>query len=120
MRGMTQDDAHIFCRPDQVVEEVNGVLDLNFHLLETLGFSEFDVMLSTRPEKAVGEPEQWELATESLRQTLEQRGIHFEVDEGGGAFLRPQDRHSHPRRHRQAMAMHDRSVRFQPAGSVSA
>ena len=89
VRGMTQDDAHIFCRPDQVVDEVNGVLDLNFHLLEALGFSEFDVMLSTRPEKAVGEPEQWELATDSLRQTLEQRGIPFEVDEGGGAFYGP-------------------------------
>ena len=89
VRGMTQDDAHIFCRPDQVVEEVNGVLDLNFHLLETLGFNDFDVMLSTRPEKAVGEPEQWELATDSLRQTLEQRGIPFEVDEGGGAFYGP-------------------------------
>ena len=89
VRGLTQDDAHIFCRPDQVVEEVNGVLDLNFHLLEALGFSEFDVMLSTRPEKAVGEPEQWELATESLRQTLEQRGIPFEIDDGGGAFYGP-------------------------------
>ena len=89
VRGMTQDDAHIFCRPDQVVDEVNGVLDLNFHLLEALGFSEFDVMLSTRPEKAVGEPEQWELATDSLRRTLEQRGIPFEVDEGGGAFYGP-------------------------------
>ncbi len=89
VRGLTQDDAHIFCRPDQVVDEVNGVLDLNFHLLEALGFSDFDVMLSTRPEKAVGEPEQWALATESLRQTLEQRGIPFEVDEGGGAFYGP-------------------------------
>ena len=89
VRGMTQDDAHIFCRPDQVVDEVNSVLDLNFHLLEALGFSEFDVMLSTRPEKAVGAPEQWALATDSLRQTLEQRGIPFEVDEGGGAFYGP-------------------------------
>ena len=89
VRGMTQDDAHIFCRPDQVVDEVNGVLDLNFHLLEALGFSDFDVMLSTRPDKAVGEPEQWALATDSLRQTLEQRGIPFEVDEGGGAFYGP-------------------------------
>lgn len=89
VRGMTQDDAHIFCRPDQVVEEINGVLDLNFHLLEALGFSDFDVMLSTRPEKAVGEPEQWDLATDSLRQTLERRGIPFEVDEGGGAFYGP-------------------------------
>ena len=52
VRGMTQDDAHIFCRPDQVVEEVNGVLDLDFHLLEAMGFSDFEVMLSTRPEKS--------------------------------------------------------------------
>ena len=89
VRGMTQDDAHIFCRPDQVVEEVNGVLDLDFHLLEAMGFSEFEVMLSTRPEKAVGAPDQWELATNSLRRTLERRGIPFEVDEGGGAFYGP-------------------------------
>lgn len=89
VRGMTQDDAHIFCRPDQVADEVNGVLDLDFHMLKTMGFSEFEVMLSTRPEKAVGDPERWELATESLRQTLTQRNIPFEVDEGGGAFYGP-------------------------------
>ena len=89
VRGLTQDDAHIFCRQDQVVEEVNGVLDLDFHLLESMGFKEFEVMLSTRPEKAVGDPERWEVATESLRRTLEQRGIPFEVDEGGGAFYGP-------------------------------
>ena len=89
VRGLTQDDAHIFCRQDQVVEEVNSVLDLDFHLLEAMGFSEFEVMLSTRPEKAVGDPARWDLATESLRQTLEQRGMPFEVDEGGGAFYGP-------------------------------
>ena len=89
VRGMTQDDAHIFCRPDQVVDEVNGVLDLDFHILETMGFSEFEVMLSTRPEKAVGDAERWEVATESLRQTLERRGMPFDVDEGGGAFYGP-------------------------------
>lgn len=89
VRGMTQDDAHIFCRQDQVAEEVNGVLDLDFRLLEAMGFSEFEVMLSTRPEKSVGDPAQWELATESLRQTLVQRGMPFEVDEGGGAFYGP-------------------------------
>ena len=89
VRGMTQDDAHIFCRPDQVVDEVNGVLDLDFHILETMGFSEFEVMLSTRPEKAVGDPERWEVATESLRRTLERRGMPFDVDEGGGAFYGP-------------------------------
>ena len=89
VRGMTQDDAHIFCRPDQVEQEVNGVLDLNFDILGKFGFDQFDVMLSTRPEKAVGADEQWELATESLRSTLESRGVHFEVEEGGGAFYGP-------------------------------
>ena len=89
VRGMTQDDAHIFCRPDQVEEEVNGVLDFTFDLLGTFGFTEFEVMLSTRPEKAVGDPKQWDLATESLHRTLEARGAAYEVDEGGGAFYGP-------------------------------
>ena len=89
VRGMTQDDAHIFCRPDQVEEEVNGVLDFTFDLLGTFGFTEFEVMLSTRPEKAVGDPKQWDLATESLHRTLEARGTAYEVDEGGGAFYGP-------------------------------
>ena len=89
VRGMTQDDAHIFCRPDQVADEVNGVLDLTFFLLSSFGFSDYDVMLSTRPEKAVGEHDQWELATESLRATLVERGIDYQMDEGGGAFYGP-------------------------------
>jgi len=89
VRGFTQDDAHIFCRPDQVEEEVRGVLDLTFRLLEAFGFREYQVMLSTRPEKAVGDPEEWELATQSLRRTAESLGIPFGVDEGGGAFYGP-------------------------------
>ena len=89
VRGMTQDDAHIFCRPDQVADEVNGVLDLTFFLLSSFGFSDYDVMLSTRPEKAVGEDDQWDLATESLRKTLVERGIDYQMDEGGGAFYGP-------------------------------
>ena len=89
VRGMTQDDAHIFCRPDQVGAEVNGVLDLTFHLLRSFGFEEYEVMLSTRPEKAVGDPERWELATASLRETLQERDLAFGVDEGGGAFYGP-------------------------------
>ena len=89
VRGMTQDDAHIFCRPDQVEEEVNGVLELTFHLLRSFDFTEFEIMLSTMPEKAVGEPERWELATESLRRTLDARGLRYDVDEGGGAFYGP-------------------------------
>ncbi len=86
---MTQDDAHIFCRPDQVEDEVNGVLDLTFFLLKSFGFDEYDVMLSTRPDKAVGEAHQWDLATASLRSTLQARGIEYGVDEGGGAFYGP-------------------------------
>ncbi len=89
VRGLTQDDAHIFCRPDQVEPEVNGVLDLTFHLLSSFGLDEYELMLSTRPEKAVGADEQWDLATESLRRTLQARGLDFEVDEGGGAFYGP-------------------------------
>lgn len=89
VRGMTQDDAHIFCRDDQVETEVNGVLDLTFHLLRSFGMDEYEVMLSTRPEKAVGESERWELATTSLRRTLEARKIDYGVDDGGGAFYGP-------------------------------
>lgn len=89
VRGLTQDDAHIFCRPDQVEEEINGVLDLTFFLLRSFGFSDFEVMLSTMPQKAVGKRERWDVATASLTRTLEARGQEFEVDEGGGAFYGP-------------------------------
>ena len=89
VRGLTQDDAHIFCRPDQVKEEVNGVLDLTFRLLTSFGFSEFEVMLATKPEKAVGTDDQWELATAALRETLEERDQTYIADEGGGAFYGP-------------------------------
>lgn len=89
VRGMTQDDAHIFCRPDQVVDEVNGVLDLTFFLLRSFGFEHYDVMLSTKPDKAVGDDNRWNLATDSLRTTLIDRGIDYQVDEGGGAFYGP-------------------------------
>ena len=89
VRGMTQDDAHIFCRPDQVEDEVNSVLDLTLFLLQSFGFRQYDVMLSTKPDKAVGEDTRWEFATESLRNTLVNRGIKYGIDEGGGAFYGP-------------------------------
>ena len=89
VRGMTQDDAHIFCRPDQIAAEVNGVLDLTFHLLDMFDFADYSVMLSTRPDKAVGSEEEWEVATSSLRSTLEERGMEYDVEEGGGAFYGP-------------------------------
>ena len=89
VRGFTQDDAHIFCLPDQVAVEVGDVLDLTFEIMAAFGFDEYDIMLSTRPEKYVGEPEMWDHATESLRQALVERGLEYGIDEGGGAFYGP-------------------------------
>ena len=89
VRGFTQDDAHIFCRPDQVEDEVLGVLDLTFELLDTFGFTDYEISLSTRPEKFVGEPETWEHATQSLSRALDARDLEYEIDEGGGAFYGP-------------------------------
>jgi threonyl-tRNA synthetase len=89
VRGFTQDDAHIFCLPEQVEDEVGGVLDLTFEFLKAFGFSEYSISLSTRPEKAVGEPEMWDYATQSLQNALVQRHLPYDVDEGGGAFYGP-------------------------------
>ena len=89
VRGFTQDDAHIFCRPDQIEYEINGVLDLTFYLLEAFGFKDFTLNLSTRPDKAVGSDDQWELAENSLRNTLLSRGLDFDIEEAGGAFYGP-------------------------------
>ena len=89
VRGFTQDDAHIFCLPEQVEDEVLGVLDLTFELLDTFGFTEYSISLSTRPEKYVGEPEMWEHATRSLAHALETRKLDYDEDEGGGAFYGP-------------------------------
>ena len=89
VRGFTQDDAHIFCRPDQVEEEILGVLDMTFELLDTFGFTDYEVSLSTRPEKFVGEPAMWEHATASLSKAMEARQLDYEIDDGGGAFYGP-------------------------------
>ena len=89
VRGFTQDDAHIFCRPDQVESEVLGVLDLTFELLDSFGFTDYDISLSTRPEKFVGEPEMWDHATESLARALDSQGLEYDLDAGGGAFYGP-------------------------------
>ena len=86
VRGFTQDDAHIFCTPDQVEDEVGGVLELTFELLDAFGFKDYSIALSTRPEKYVGDLNMWEHATQSLKVALEKRGLPFTEDEGGGAF----------------------------------
>ena len=89
VRGFTQDDAHIICRPDQVEDEILKVLRFALRVLRAFGFAEFAAHLSTRPPKFVGAPEAWDLATESLRKALEREGIPYDVKEGEGAFYGP-------------------------------
>jgi threonyl-tRNA synthetase len=89
VRGFTQDDAHIFCTPEHLTEEIVKVLDLVFYILKTFGFHEYEVYLSTRPEKYVGTVENWDKATEALRNALEVRQIDYEVDPGEGVFYGP-------------------------------
>jgi threonyl-tRNA synthetase len=89
VRGFSQDDAHIFCRPDQMEEEVLGVLDLTVFFLRTFGFDDYEVYLSTRPEKFVGSEEEWDKATRALQSAIESKGLKYSVDEGGGAFYGP-------------------------------
>jgi threonyl-tRNA synthetase len=89
VRGFTQDDAHLFCRPDQIEPEVAQVLDFTFFVLRTFGFSEFEVYLSTRPEKAVGSPEHWVQATGALEAALKSRKIAYRIDPGEGVFYGP-------------------------------
>ena len=89
VRGFTQDDAHIFCRPEQLEDEIFNILDLNLHILKTFGFDEYDIYLSTRPEKSVGSDENWERATESLKLALEKKGLKYMLDPGEGVFYGP-------------------------------
>ena len=89
VRGFTQDDAHIFCTAEQIEDEVKEVIRFSNEMWKTFGFDNITAYLSTRPEKAVGEPERWAQATESLRSALDAEGIPYEVDEGGGAFYGP-------------------------------
>lgn len=89
VRGFTQDDAHIFCRPDQLEEEIFNIIDLNLRILQTFGFDEYDVYLSTRPEKYVGSDEHWELSTDALKQALEKKGLQYSIDPGEGVFYGP-------------------------------
>ena len=89
VRGFTQDDSHIFCTPDQLQSEVQGVLDLMHDLLSTFGYT-YDCYLATKPkDKYLGSDAEWEFATAALRAALEAKGLPYQVDEGGGAFYAP-------------------------------
>jgi threonyl-tRNA synthetase len=88
VREFTQDDAHIFCRPDQIEEEVIKVLDFVDSIMQRFGF-EYEMEISTRPEKSIGSDEIWEKATEALKGALNRIGKEYGIDEGGGAFYGP-------------------------------
>jgi len=89
VRGFTQDDAHIFCRPDQIEEEVIGVVKLAQFMMATFGFSDYELLLSTRPEKYAGTIQMWEQATGSLKQVLEKLKLSYKIDPGEGVFYGP-------------------------------
>ena len=88
-RGFTQDDAHIFCRPDQLESELASLLDFVVGLLRDFGLTEFEAELSTRPEKFVGEPADWERAEAALKHALDVSGLPYVIAEGEGAFYAP-------------------------------
>ena len=87
-RGFTQDDAHVFCTRDQVVDEVVAILDLVDHIMTTFGF-EYSAEISTRPEKSIGTDDMWEHATNSLKEACARHGLAYEINEGDGAFYGP-------------------------------
>ena len=89
VRGFTQDDAHIFCRPDQLPEEISKVLDFTIFILRSFGFEEYQIYLSTKPDKFVGSEESWEKATTALKGALDKSGMAYEIDAGEGVFYGP-------------------------------
>jgi threonyl-tRNA synthetase len=88
-RGFTQDDAHIFCTPEQLEQELIDLLGFVLRILRTFGLTEFEAELATRPQKFVGEPAEWDVATDALRQALDAAGVAYVVAEGEGAFYAP-------------------------------
>ena len=88
VQGFTQDDAHIFCTPEQLVDEINGVIDFVADTMKIFNM-EFEVELSTRPESFVGEIENWDKAEAGLKEAMERRGMKYDINEGDGAFYGP-------------------------------
>jgi threonyl-tRNA synthetase len=89
VRGFTQDDAHIICMPEQLDSEVEKVVEFSIEMLKSFGFEDFQIYLSTQPEKAVGSKEDWDQSTAALEKALRKMNLDYEIDEGGGAFYGP-------------------------------
>ena len=88
VRGFTQDDSHIFCTPEQLEAEIDGILDIIDFMMKTFGYT-YKAYLSTRPEKSIGTDEEWSMATTALESALKKRGLDYDIDEGGGVFYAP-------------------------------
>jgi len=89
VRGFTQDDAHIFCRQEQLVKEIEAIIDLVTATMKDFGFSDLSIELSTRPEKSIGSDGDWDLATKALEGALKEKGLAYDINEGDGAFYGP-------------------------------
>ena len=89
VRQFTQDDAHIFCTPDQIEAEVVGVINLVFEIYKAFGFDKFTIEVSTKPEKHIGSDEIWDVATNALKGALDHKGLTYKINEGDGAFYGP-------------------------------
>ena len=89
VRGFTQDDAHLFMRPEQLKGEISSVLEFVVNIFKTFGFDEYEMFLSTRPEESVGSDEDWEHATEALKNAIESTGLPYDIDAGEGVFYGP-------------------------------
>ncbi len=89
VRGFTQDDAHIFCLPEQLGDEIKAIIDFVFDTMKVFGFNDLGIELSTRPEKYIGSDQDWDLATSSLENALKEKGLAYEINAGDGAFYGP-------------------------------
>ena len=89
VRGFTQDDAHIFCLREQAVDEIKDVIDFVMYALKVFGFKDFEIELSTKPDKYIGTDEDWKLATDALMEALKSKGLAYQINEGDGAFYGP-------------------------------
>lgn len=89
VRGFTQDDAHIFCLPEQLSQEIKAIIDFVFETMKVFGFDNLDIELSTRPEKSIGSDEDWQRATQALEAALKEKGLNYDLRAGEGAFYGP-------------------------------
>lgn len=89
VRGFTQDDAHIFCLPEQLSDEIKKIIDFVFETMEVFGFKQWEIELSTRPEKYIGSEEDWQKATDALEDALKEKNLPYEINQGDGAFYGP-------------------------------